>query len=140
MYPISIMIQMATLSYVLELEKKLYNIQVILETEEDEDIVLVLMEQEKTLEEEMNTIKSSTSYILDLQDFLDATDGTKGVSWADVFKPVQYLYERQWALQELKNAQEKNKGRWSPTLFHCYECRNGKICQDMKITKMIKSE
>ena len=140
MYPTQNLIKMSTLTYVLELEKKIYTIHTLLETEEDEDTVLALLDQEKALQEEMRTIKSSTSYILDLQDFLDATDGTKGVNWTDVFKPVQYIHERQWAIHELKRAKEMNKGRWSPTLFHCYECRNGRPCQEMKITKIVKSE
>jgi hypothetical protein len=134
---------MATIAYVVELESKMRLIANMMKDDEiDEASADLLLARHKELDTELNTIKSSTAYVLDLQDYIDSFQSPV-VTWSSVHEDQAFnKISRTWATAELnsiKNKQE-NKGRWSPSLFHCHSCRNGIVCAERNMVKMVKSE
>jgi hypothetical protein len=131
---------MATIAYVIELEKKMRLIAHMMRDDEvDEHSADLLLARYNELEIELKTIKTSTAYVLDLQDYIESADPVV-VTWGSY--PSYNTISLSWARAELENikAKEENKGRWSPTLFHCSSCRNGVTCLERGMTKMVKSE
>lgn len=131
---------MATIAYVIELEKKMRLIAYMMKDDEiDETSADLLLARYNELEIELNTIKTSTAYVLDLQDYIESAESVV-LTWGSY--PSYTNISLTWAKAELDSikAKEENKGRWSPTLFHCSSCRHGATCFERGITKMVKSE
>jgi hypothetical protein len=134
---------MATIAYVVELESKMRLIANMMKDDEiDEHSADLLLARHKELDIELSTIKSSSAYMLDLQDYIDSLQSPV-ITWSSVNENQAFnKMSLTWATAELNTIKnkEENKGRWSPTLFHCQSCRNGITCFERSMTKMVKSE
>lgn len=131
---------MATIAYVFELEKKMRLIAHMMKDDEiDEASADLLLARYNELEIELNTIKSSTAYVLDLQDYIESADPVVK-TWGSTL--TNNSISLIWVRAELENikGKDENKGRWSPSLFHCSSCRHGMTCFERTMTKMVKSE